>query len=273
MKIKILSPLWGHEHISQPDFLEKIRLAGYDGFDMWLPEDRLLKKQLFDYLQRYEMYIVTHQHQASGATFRDFKLSFKKNLSICAEPKPLLINSHTGRDYFSLEQNLELINIAAEFSAKNNITVVHETHRGRVGYSPQMADQIFKANKNFMITADFSHWVCVTESFLQNFSEILSEAIERTLHVHARVGYEEGPQVPDPRAPEWKYATDHFFKWWDKIVEVNAARNSEVLTFTTEFGPPPYLPTIPFTNEPVANLFELNCYMKKLLEQRYIRYR
>ena len=169
MKIKILSPLWGHELLSQQDFLEKIRLARYDGFDMWLPEDPLLKKQLFDYLQQHEMYIVTHQHQARGITFDDFKLSFKKNLSVCAEPKPLLINSHTGRDYFSLEQNLTLIDIANEFSVKSGITVLHETHRGRLGYSPQITEQIFKMKKDFMITADFSHWVCVTGKLFRKF--------------------------------------------------------------------------------------------------------
>lgn len=87
--------------------------------------------------------------------------------------KPNIINSHTGRDYFSLEQNLELIDLA------------QETHRGRVGYSPQMTKQVFDANKNFMITADLSHWVCVTESFLENFSGILSEAIVRTKHAYA----------------------------------------------------------------------------------------
>lgn len=273
MKIKFLSPLWGYEHMKQPDFLDKIRVAGYDGFDMWLPEDTLLKKQLFDYLQRHEMFIVTHQHQANGATFDEFKSSFLKNLLICAEPVPLLINSHTGRDYFSLEQNLELIDIASEFSAKSGITVVHETHRGRVGYSPQMTEQIFSANKNFMITADFSHWVCITESFLENFSEILSEAIGRTKHVHARIGFEEGPQVPDPRAPEWKYAVNYFLGWWDRIVNVNAKLNCRILPFTTEFGPPPYMPTTPFTNQPVANLFEINCYMKDMLNQRYLQYR
>ena len=273
MKIKILSPLWGHEHISQEVFLNKIRLAGYDGFDMWLPTDAELKKQLFDYLQKHEMCLVTHQHQASGNNFNDFKASFKKQLSICAEPGPLLINSHTGRDYFSLEQNLALIDIASEFSAKNGIIIAHETHRGRIGYSPQMFEQIVAAKKKFVITADFSHWVCVTESFLENFSGILTEAISRTRHVHARVGYEEGPQVPHPKAPEWQYATDHFLAWWDKIVEVNVGLKSAILPFTTEFGPPPYLHTIPFTNEPVANLFEVNCYMKDLLEKRYSRYR
>lgn len=273
MKIKILSPLWGHEHLSQEAFLHKIRIAGYDGLDTWVPESAVLKKQLFDYLQKHEMYIVTHQHQANGATFEEFKLSFRKNLIICAEPEPLLINSHTGRDYFSLEQNLELIDIAQEFSERRGITVVHETHRGRLGYGPQMTNQIFAANENFMITADFSHWVCVTESFLENFSEIVCEAIGRTRHVHARVGYEEGPQVPDPRAPEWKYAVDYFLNWWDRIVEVNVQLGSDILPFTTEFGPPPYLHTIPFTNQPVANQFEINCFMKDILNERYTLYR
>ncbi len=32
--------------------------------------------------------------------------------------------------------------------------------------------------------------------------------IESTVHVHARVGYEQGPQVPDPRLPEWRYALE-----------------------------------------------------------------
>jgi len=80
--------------MDQKVFLDKIRVAGYDGFDTWGPENVILKKQLFDYLQRHEMYIVTHQHKANGNTFKEFKLSFLKNLSICAEPELVLINSH-----------------------------------------------------------------------------------------------------------------------------------------------------------------------------------
>ena len=273
MQIKILSPLWGHEHLPQQVFLDKARLAGYDGFDTWVPDDAPLKAQMFDYLQKHEMFIVTHQHQANGATFKEFKSSFLTNLHICAEPAPLLINSHTGRDYFTLQQNLELIDLAQEFSEKSGITVVHETHRGRVGYSPQMTEQIFRVNKDFRITADFSHWVCVTESFLENFSGILSEAVARTKHVHARIGYEEGPQVPDPRAPEWKHAVNHFLSWWDQIVAANEQQQCKVLAFTTEFGPPPYMPVMPFTNQPVASQFEINCYMKDLLNDRYAFYR
>lgn len=273
MQIKILSPLWGHEHLEYKVFLDKMREAGYDGFDTWIPQDVNEKKLLFDYLQKHGMYIVTHQHEAKGSTFEEFKSSFLTNLYSCAEPGPVLINSHTGRDYFSLEQNLQLVDIAQEFAEKTGITVAHETHRGRVGYSPQMANEIFTARQGFSITADFSHWVCVTESMLENFAGILDEAIKRSRHIHTRIGFEEGPQVPDPRAPEWKYAVNHFLNWWDRIVALNATSNCKILPLTTEFGPRPYMPTIPFTNSAVADQFEINCYMKDLLNERYIQYR
>lgn len=269
MQIKILSPLWGHESWEITEFLHKIKLEGYDGIDTWVPEDNVTKTKLYNYLQQHELYIVTHQHQASGKDFNEFKTSFKKHLTICAEPSPILINSHTGRDYFTFEQNLELIEIAGSFSEKTGITVAHETHRGRFGYCPQMIAPFFNLDKNFSITADFSHWVCTTESMLENFPEILNEAIIRSRHIHARVGFEEGPQVSDPRAPEWQYALNYFLVWWDRIVLHNRTAGTNILPITTEFGPQPYMPSMPFTNTPVSDQFAINCFIKNLLRERY----
>jgi len=78
MNIKILSPLWGHEHLEYNSFLNKVKNAGYDGFDTWIPDDKIEKRLLFNYLQKHEMYIVTHQHQAFGNNFHEFKKSFLK---------------------------------------------------------------------------------------------------------------------------------------------------------------------------------------------------
>jgi sugar phosphate isomerase/epimerase len=272
MKIKILSPLWGHENIKMETFLNKVRKTGYDGFDTWLPNETSEKNLLFNYLQKHEMYLVCHQHEASGSTFKRFKASYIQNLKSCAVPEPILINSHTGRDFFTFEQNLELIDAAAEFSERTGIQVVHETHRGRLGYSPQSTAEFFKKRKNFNITADFSHWVCVTESMLENFEPIVEEAISRSRHIHARVGYEEGPQITDPRAPEWQYAVKRFLHWWDAIIKANNKMNCSIFPITTEFGPPPYMTSIPFTRKPLVNQFEINCYMKDLLQERYSKW-
>jgi hypothetical protein len=269
MEIKILSALWGHEHLGLQTFLDKIKTAGYDGIDTRVPDNLSDKRILFDYLQQQEMYMVSHQHRAEGSTFQKFKQSFIKNLYQSAEPGPLLINSHTGRDYFTLQQNLELVDAAQEFSEKTGIIIAHETHRGRLGYSPQMISTVFELRSDFCITADLSHWVCVTESMLENFTDIVDEAISRSRYIHARVGFEQGPQVSDPRAPEWKYALDKFLFWWDKIVVVNKQLGCKILPITTEFGPVPYMPTIPFTGEPVADQFVINNFMKDLLRDRY----
>jgi hypothetical protein len=224
---------------------------------------------LLDGLQQHELLLVAHQHQASGDSFDDFKISFRKYLALCAEAKPVLINSHTGRDYFSFEQNLALIDIANEFSEQSGLIVAHETHRGRLGSAPFTITDYFDARENFLITADLSHWTVVSESMLQNFSPAVTEAIKRTRHVHARVGYEQGPQVPDPRAAEWNYALNTFFTWWDAMVAHNKQLDREVFTFTTEFGPVPYMQTMPYTKQPVADQFEVNCFMKDILRTRY----
>jgi len=269
MQIKILCPLWGYESWPINDFLQKVKQAGYDGIDTWIPDDAAEKKALLDGLQQYELLLVAHQHQANGQTFEEFKGSFLDHLRICAATQPVLINSHTGRDYFSFEQNLALIDIAQEFSEQTGITIAHETHRGRLGSAPFTINDYFNARENFLITADWSHWTCVSESMLQNFSSIVAEATKRTRHVHARVGYEQGPQVPDPRAAEWNYALNTFFTWWDDIVAYNKQQGRSLFTFTTEFGPPPYMHTMPYTQQPVADQFEINCFMKDIIRTRY----
>src|ERR1700737_3869470 len=91
MEIKILCPLWGHEHLYITDFCQKIREAGYDGIDTWIPEDLAGKRRLFDALEKFELLLVSHQHQARGDNFEAFKDSFLHYLALTAEGNPILI--------------------------------------------------------------------------------------------------------------------------------------------------------------------------------------
>ncbi|MEM6379822.1 MAG: sugar phosphate isomerase/epimerase, partial [Bacteroidota bacterium] len=77
-----------------------------------------------------------------------------------------------------------------------------------------------------------------------------------------------GPQINDPRAPEWESTLATHFGWWDKVVEKHS-KEGTALTMTTEFGPPGYMPTIPFTNQPITDLWGVNCHMKDLWRARY----
>ncbi len=265
MKVLILAPQWGFENLHFEDFIIKIKEAGFDGVDTWVPENANERKDFTRLLREYRLPIVCHQHQAKGSNIKEFCRSFEYYLNLSMECDPVLINSHSGRDYFGINEQLAVIDAADEFSARNNIRVVHETHRGRLAFSPYNAKELFGLRPEMKVTADLSHWVCVTESYLEHCADIVDETIARTEHIHARVGHTQGPQVPDPRAEEWQYATDAFMNWWTRILEHKKMLGKTMFTITPEFGPPPYMLTNPATGKPVADQFELNCFIKDLI--------
>lgn len=94
-------------------------------------------------------------------------------------------------------------------------------------------------------------------------------AISRTVHIHSRVGFVEGPQITDPRAPEWDEVLQAHLNCWDKVIELQQKNKRELFTITSEFGAPPYMPLLPYTRQPIVNQWEVNVYMMNLLKERY----
>lgn len=178
---------------------------------------------------------------------------------------PIAINHHAGRETFSFGDNVRIFERIIALGAENKIPVTVETHRGRPTYSAPDTRRYLEALPDLRLTADFSHWMVVHESRLEDQEETLRLAIERSNHIHARVGYEEGPQITDPRAPEWKGHVGRHLSLWRRIVERHRENGSEMLTITPEFGPPDYMHTLPFSNEPVADVWEVNVFMRNML--------
>ncbi|MGY0038056.1 hypothetical protein [Pedobacter sp. NJ-S-72] len=198
--------------------------------------------------------------------------TFKKVLVEAAENKyqqPLYINVHSGRDFFTYEENKRFIDFTINYSNQTGVPIYHETHRSRMLYSAPAALPYLQKNPDLRLTLDISHWCNVSESLLEDQATTVELAISRTDHVHSRVGHTEGPQVSDPRAPEWKTEVAVHFAWWDKVVAIKK-QQGKMLTMLTEFGPPSYMPTIPFTNRPVADQWEINVYMMQTWKKRYL---
>lgn len=267
MEVLLLCPQWGQEHLPLEAFLNRVKEAGYDGIDTWVPQKTADRQQLTRLLDKYGLVMVSHQHQATGQSIKPFCNSYTYFLHQSLETGPLLINSHSGRDSFTLDEQLRVIDTAAHFADRNGVQVVHETHRGRIGYSPAAVRDLFAMRSAYQLTADFSHWVCVSESYLAFFQAELTEAIRRTQHIHARVGFTQGPQIPDPRLPEWQEPFGHFLTWWDSIVDMHRQKGSACLTITPEFGPPPYMWSL--NGKAVADQWAVNLYMKDKLKLRY----
>ena len=168
-----------------------------------------------------------------------------------------------GTDYLQ-----ELIIEAADLVSKDTgIDVYHETHRGRCLYSAPITKLYFDAIPELKISADFSHWCCVSESLLEGQEDVMDDAIKRTGHIHARVGNSQGPQVNHPFAPENRAALEAHLDWWQRIIYHQKSMGAKTFSITTEFGPVPYMQTLPFTNQVVADVFEINTGMKSFLKQ------
>jgi sugar phosphate isomerase/epimerase len=266
LTVKYFCSWWGMENFNTEQLLQKIKHAEYNGVEMGIPADKSQQRRLKELLQQYDLDIIVQQYQAEGVDFEAYCNSFEKWIETAVAFHPVLVNSYTGKDYWSKEQNIRLIEVGENISKQYGVKVVHETHRGRFLYSAPVAQEYFNCVPEVKVTADFSHWVCVAESLLADQQSALNDAIRRTEHIHARVGFAEGPQVPDPFAPEWAQELEIFTSWWLRIAQIFQQSGREVLTITPEYGPVPYTWTLPFTGQPIHDFWKVNLQMRHYLK-------
>ncbi|HEY1490438.1 MAG TPA: sugar phosphate isomerase/epimerase, partial [Verrucomicrobiae bacterium] len=123
------------------------------------------------------------------------------------------------------------------------------------------------------LTCDFSHWCVVCERLIDTEPDIIALCAERAHHVHARVGYDQGAQVPHPAAPEFREALEAHERWWTQIWRSQSERGALFSTMTPEFGPDGYLHCLPFTGAPVADLNQINGWMAGRQRRRFAEWR
>jgi sugar phosphate isomerase/epimerase len=271
MEFQFFVPRWGSDDLSWDDFLLKEKSEGYDGIEYAIADDTTCG-QLNDIWEKLDKYQLQCIPQHFGTYDADFNKHYDRYSSWLESIKPYpapKIDSQTGKDFFTFAQNEQLIAIATKHTRDCGIEVYHETHRNKSLFAAHITLDYLERIPELKITLDVSHWVNVAESYLEDQQKAMDLAIERTEHIHARIGYPEGPQVSDPRLPEWKEAVEHHLKWWDRIIERKRNEGAAAMTITPEFGPYPYMVHLPETNEPIVNQWEVNKYMKELLKQRY----
>jgi len=262
MKIKFICPHWGNGHLSFPAFLEKAKSADYEGVEIGWSFDKNENKKTLAHLKSFDLEWIGQHYQTATADFQQHKETYKRHLYSLAEAQPLLINSHTGRDFFSFEQNTELIQLAAEIEKETGVPIAHETHRSRFPFAAHRCYQFLQAFPEMKLTADLSHWCCVAESMLENQQKAVHKAIEQTYHIHARVGSSQSPQVLDPRDPAYAAELAQFKKWWQMMIDQAHLQGRDFVTVAPEYGPAPYALNKPYSEEPLADLWDINLFIK-----------
>ena len=268
-ELVIMATDWGFRG-NKDAFCAAAKKEGYDGIEVWWPDDEKAQDEIFNAVAKHNLKVAF----LSGAwqeNATEHLQTFEKYIRAAAfnkRQKPLYINCHSGRDYFSEKENIPFIQFTTQISKEAQLPIYHETHRGRMAFAAQITRNLIKAEPSMRLTLDISHWCVVHESLLDDQAESVKLDLTHTDHIHARVGFQEGPQVNDPRAPEWKTAVDKHFEWWDTVVN-RKRKNGERVTFLTEFGPVDYMPALPYTRQPVADQWAINVHMMQLLRKRY----
>lgn len=265
--LTIMATNWGFPG-TWDEYCAKAKAAGYDGCEIWWPTEAKERTAMFEALTKHGLKFG-FLWGSGEADFRKNQSQFEATLNDIVNAKPIYINCHSCRDFFTAEQKLQAIAFTTKLSQSSGIPIYHETHRGRALYSAPVTRELIEKNKDLRITLDISHWCNVHESLLADQAETISLVLSRVDHIHARVGHPEGPQVSEPRAPEWENAVKAHFAWWDTVVETKK-KEGKSLTVLTEFGPPDYMPTTPYTRQPLADQWDINVHMMNTFRKRYL---
>jgi hypothetical protein len=183
---------------------------------------------------------------------------------------PIHVTILAGSDAWPLAESAEFYGRALGICRELRVAASFETHRSRPTFSPWHTAELLRQFPELRLTCDFSHWCCVCERLvLDEAPELLALCAERARHIHARVGYAQGPQVPHPAAPEYAAELEAHERWWDQIWISREIDGAGLLTMAPEFGPDGYLQSAPFGGPAAASLDEVNSWMARRQRARY----
>ena len=274
MEIKYICTYWGCEHLSAKEFLSNVLQNGYDGVEINFPDDELFIVEFNAELERIRntinpnfIFIAQQVLPNKKETVNEYIDRITQRLEFLIQLKPNYINSHTGKDFFDFSDNCKIIEICNQLTRVSGIPIWHEIHRGRFSFHLKTLVSYLDIFPKINLIADFSHFCVVSESDLHDQYDLLSKIYPNIKHIHARIGFEQSPQVNNPFAPEWKTYLELYLSWWKEIIAIQKNKKREICTITPEFGPFPYMPQEPFTKKPLSNQWEINLQMKNYLQQ------
>jgi hypothetical protein len=274
MRLQVFRSLWTNG-LDLDAALAECRAGVYDGIEAPVPLERAARREFVGRLRDADVPLIAEITTGGGyVPLHADPTRHLDELRAIAEASldagPIRHTALAGCDSWSLAQGVDFVSRALEHLTDLGISASFETHRSRLTFNPWITRDLLLEVPEMRLTCDFAHWCCVCERLvLDGEPEVLALCAERAGHVHARVGYDQGPQVPHPAAPEHRAALDAHERWWDAIWSAAERSGRPVTTMTPEFGPDGYLHAIPFTCEPVASLDEINRWMAERERGRF----
>lgn len=297
MELKLLRSMWGappEAPGSPPGSYEVVIAqtvaAGLDGIEGPIPEDAAARRRLRAQLDEHELLwtaeVTTGLRPHSGGgtpddwwvpakdlTVDDHLADLEHGIELAAHFNALFVTTMCGYDAWSWSQNVDFFGKALDLERSAGPAVYFETHRCRSLFNPWVTRDLLQLYPDLKLTCDFSHWCVVAERLIDSERDILELCAERAGHIHGRVGYAQGAQVPDPREPRFQAALAAHERWWDLIWQSQEARGFRVTTMNLEWGPDGYTPHLPYTDMPMVDRWGIIRWMADRQRARFASHR
>jgi sugar phosphate isomerase/epimerase len=267
-------------------YFAETKAAAFDGVEAPVPEGPAERAAFHAALQHSGLLWIAEVCTLPGQNFwtPQSGTSVKQHLddltrkvaqSLAGPTAPLFINTMAGLDSWRYKEAVEFHTGVVNLQAEVKVPISVETHRGRTTFNPWTTRDLLIELPDLRLTADLSHWCVVAERLLLEDPcevHVLLPLLARHVHhIQPRVGYAQGPQVPDPRAPEHAGDVAAHERWWDVILDGQLARGAKMCTMTPEFGPAAdgYMQSRPYTREPCADPWVVNQWIGHRQRQRF----
>jgi len=229
-------------------------------------------------------------------SLQDHKRDFQRQIEECEGLLEQVsaggfINVHAGVDAWNTDETMEFMIFCLdeiEKSAKDTL-ITFETHRQRLFGNPFQTREILSnletAGKldRLKLNADLSHWYCACERVFDSnkqpdvkwWPKLLEQVAERCYYIHARFGWAQGPQMADPSAKECEVERILQLETWKSLINQQLHRESVEdgqlldIYMSPEYGPSPYLASLPHIQDPVASLPSAVAYTKSEIEKLF----
>ena len=276
MHLHVFRSLWG---VVGPweDSFPRIAAAGFTGVEARVPTGvhQQAERDRFAALQKSHGFDLIAEVSACGyviprrdASPEEHLADLRRQIPLVLPLQPTFINGYHGCDAWNWDEQRRFFSGFLELEREFGLPMTVETHRGRSLFNPWITRDLLKEFP-LKLTCDFSHWCVVAERLMDSELPIIDLCARHCWHIHARVGYDQGPQVPDPRAPEFAAEVAAHEDWWNRCWRAQEAAGRESMSLTPEFGNEGYLHHLPYTNVPVADLWDICTWQGQRQRQRF----
>lgn len=266
MQLKLFKTIWGNA-LKFDQACQQAVDADFDGIEGQAPltvsEQSQWRETLKNHGLDYIAEVVTggdyvpQRHWTPAQHLEELQARLEASATL----SPILATCLAGCDAWEESKSVDFYGAALEITKGFDFPICFETHRSRPFFNPwttlRMVDQL----PEIKLTADISHWCVVCERLMDSEIETLAALAPKVEHLHARVGYAQGPQVPHPAAPEYQPELLSHQRFWQSIWQLHLNKGQAVTTMTPEFGPDGYCHLLPLTQAPVADIWQINQWM------------